>query len=63
MFDGEEGGHKGHRAVRRSSFTCGAEGFHVGDDAPPIQGIDGGREGRLSAVRNAIAYFFEKGAL
>jgi hypothetical protein len=40
-----------------------AEGFDMGDDPPAVQDIDGGREGRLSAVRNAIAYFFEKGAL
>jgi hypothetical protein len=40
-----------------------AEGLDIGDDAPTVQGIDGGCKGRLSAVRNAIAYFFEKGAL
>jgi hypothetical protein len=38
-----------------------AEGFDIGEDAPAVQGIDGGRKGRLPAVRNAVADLFEKG--
>jgi hypothetical protein len=38
-----------------------AKGFDIGDDTPPVQGINGGCKGRLPAVRNAIADLFEKG--
>jgi hypothetical protein len=36
------------------------KGFDISDDAPPVQGIDGGCKGRLPAVRNTIADLFEK---
>jgi len=39
-----------------------AEGFDVGDDAPTVQGIDGGCKRRLPAVRNSVADLFEKGS-
>jgi hypothetical protein len=42
-------------------LLAGAEGFDIGDDPPTVQGIDGGRKGRLPSFRNAVADFFEKG--
>ena len=41
-------------------LLAGAKGFDISDDAPPVQGIDGGCKGRLPAVRNTIADLFEK---
>ena len=42
-------------------LLAGAEGFDIGDDAPTVQDIDGGCQGRLPAVRNSVADLFEKG--
>ena len=40
-----------------------AEGLDIGDDAPTVQGVNGGCKRRLPTVRNAVADLFEKSPL
>ncbi len=40
-----------------------AEGFDMGDDPPTVHDINGCCKGWLPAVRNAVAYLFEKRTL
>jgi hypothetical protein len=40
---------------------AGAEGFDIRDNAPPVDGVDGGRKRRLPSSRKSIADLFEKG--
>jgi len=54
---------KDKKAFAKNLSLAGAEGLDMGDDAPAVQGVDGGGKGRLLAFRNSVADLFEKGPL
>ena len=53
---------KRRRVFPKPFSLAGTEGLDKGDDAPAVQGIDGGGKRRLLATGNSIADLFEESA-